>query len=233
MAIAFGAASSGVLGSPSTSGTLAHTTSGSDRALVVGVHTTNPSDVITGCTYSGVAMDLVHKIGSSDAGQNYLFYLTAPATGTNNIVCSASTTIFFILSGVSYTGVSQSAQPEAASEETSFFPMTCQVTTVTVDAWTILHATDTGAQLAASTGSTERTDPGGLSRSGLFDSNGGHASPGSKDMSCTGNALGFGTGIMLSIAPAGAAVGQPTMRRWGGVPHVGGRKGFGRSGGGR
>lgn len=29
-----------------------------------------------------------------------------------------------------------------------------------------------------------------------------------------------------------AAAGQPTMKRWGGVPHVGGRKGFGRSGGG-
>lgn len=78
---------------------------GSNLALFVGLATDAAN--VTGCTYNSVAMTQI-GISDSAAGKAYLFYLLNPATGTNNVVCSASATTDFYPTASSYTGVNQS-----------------------------------------------------------------------------------------------------------------------------
>jgi hypothetical protein len=98
MAITFDSANSS--GSSSSLDTLAHTCSGSDRLLVVGI---TGGTAIT-VTYNGVSMT---KVGSSpvdSSGPTYLniFVLYNPSTGSNNIVTSGG--VSKIVSA-SYNGV--------------------------------------------------------------------------------------------------------------------------------
>jgi len=92
-----------------TSATIAHTTAGTNRLLVVGVTTagaagTNPS----GVTYNSVVMT---NAGTTDDGAGTgvsLWYLVAPATGANNVVVTFSGSPSYTVGIESFTGVHQS-----------------------------------------------------------------------------------------------------------------------------
>ena len=87
MALAVDASSSSS-GTGVSSNTWAHTVSGTNRLLVVGVgFYRNVNSFISGITYNGVALSAV--TGAATNSANYyvdLWYLIAPATGANNIV---------------------------------------------------------------------------------------------------------------------------------------------------
>lgn len=201
MAIALDASSHSRV-SGATSLTFAHTCTGSQRALVLSV-VGETTDVITGATYNGVAMTLVRK-GASGGRYLYAFYLNAPATGANNIVVSASGAAFIEGNAASYTGVSQSGQPEASSVfagSTGATSFATSVTTVTANAWVVLAALGQAGTITAGSGTTLRaTDLVG----GILDSGAAIATPGSTTLNhnqASSNAIG---GIALSLAPGGS-----------------------------
>jgi hypothetical protein len=88
-----------------------HTCTGRDRFLVVGVALGAGPD--TGktltVTYNGVSMTsaaLAHTNNQS-AGYIQLFYLVAPASGTNIVAVTASTTVDIVGGSISFVGVNQ------------------------------------------------------------------------------------------------------------------------------
>lgn len=109
---AVGPSSAGTANTATTSLTWSHTCSGTNRLLVVVVGFSAATDTgksITSVTYNGVTMNsegLVHS-GGGTAGFVQMFSLKAPATGANNVVVTASTTVGLEAGSVSFNGVDQ------------------------------------------------------------------------------------------------------------------------------
>src|SRR4051812_20674402 len=110
MAIAFDAASN-LDAHAGTSHTQAHTCTGSNLLLLVGMRSIS-GDIVSGATYNGVAMTLQNKTQMQLNDWDYLFFLYAPTTGANNIVISSSSGTIYARA-VSYSGVSQTGFPDA------------------------------------------------------------------------------------------------------------------------
>lgn len=102
--VAFDAASSSS-GNGVTSLTWAHTCTGSNRGLVVGVG--NYGTTIVSVTYNSVSMTSEGGIIESSSGEVEQFSLIAPATGSNNIVVSFVDSVDAVAGGVSVTGANQ------------------------------------------------------------------------------------------------------------------------------
>lgn len=101
MSIAFDAKSSGNSVTPQTSLTVAHTCTGSNLVLFVGVGADSTAGP-TGVTYNGVALTKV------DEHLNFAlssWYLVAPTTGTHDIVITFAASHYIAGGGISLTGV--------------------------------------------------------------------------------------------------------------------------------
>ena len=209
MAIAFDAAVNGGLVFPGTSLTWSHTCSGSDRILFVGV-VGGTTDTVTGVTYDGVAMTLVNKCVAGADFYSYLFYLIAPSTGAHNVVISASSGLIIGLSS-SYTGVSQTGQPDSSSTKISTVASatyTQSTTTVADNSWTIFHLREsTGRDATAGAGTVTRIEYGAAGAH-ICDSGGAITPAGSSSLNIS-NFQGVSppsfAGVMASFKPAGAA----------------------------
>lgn len=161
MAIALDATSTA--NTTGTSSTWAHTCSGNNRILFVGVGTDFSGDVITGVTYNGVAMTEITR--QATIGTNnyfaYLYYLINPASGANNIVVSASGSYNLRTDAVSYTGALQSGQPDAFNKATSnTTDQAVSVTVVAINSWIVAFGQSKGAIPAVGTGLTSRATEG-------------------------------------------------------------------------
>lgn len=214
MAIAFDAASDSNV-NPGTSLTFAHTCTGSNLCLVVAI-CANTSDTITGVTYNSVAMTLVAKRQAGGTGTLrwfYLYYLNAPSTGANNIVISNSASSFIGAAAASYTGVSQTGQPEAqADNDGTSTSVTGTVTVATANAWIVMGAKGQGGSIAAGSGATERADDS-LSICGIYDGNGAK-STGSNAMTVTAAThVSNMACCIISIAPVAATTTAPPIFR--------------------
>jgi hypothetical protein len=115
-AIAFDAASEGhdTSSSEVTGLTISHTVGGGiNRILVVGVNmmdTTSPYPTVSSMTYAGQPMTFLAGVtDTADARiRSEMWYITAPATGTNDIVITFTDTVRGVVAGgMSYTGVDQ------------------------------------------------------------------------------------------------------------------------------
>ena len=75
---------------------------------------------MSGATYGGVSMtNITSKTGAYS--KTYLFYLIAPATGANNVVVSVSGGYTQLAAcSTSYSGASQSSQPDASASAASY-----------------------------------------------------------------------------------------------------------------
>lgn len=112
--IVLDATSAGITSSSgATSLTISHTVSGDNRLLVVSVAVggaSSGSSFITGVTYNGVAMTQIAYTYDVDVdGQLSLWYLVAPATGTHDVVITASSSRYIGGEVASYTGVMQTS----------------------------------------------------------------------------------------------------------------------------
>lgn len=108
MSLAFNAASVSNFGAGVTSLTWSHTTSGLDRALIVGVSYFDAAAVsITGVTYAGVAMTNIGGATDSSNSRAQLWKLSNPAVGANNVIVSFSGGIDGLAGAVSFTGAQQ------------------------------------------------------------------------------------------------------------------------------
>ncbi len=158
MAVAFDAVS-GVTECSVTSTTHAHTTSGSDRAILVGVNN-DSSEATDTVTYAAVSLteQAENIITSSTTQKISLWHLLGAATGANNVVASYSGTCNPSLGAISYTGVLGSI-PDASNNDNQC--QTCDslstaVTTVDDNCLVVLIARSDGA-MSAGAGTTERT----------------------------------------------------------------------------
>lgn len=188
--------------------------SGSNRILFVGAvgnNTGSATDDITGATYNGVAMTLIDKTFVAADRYRYLFYLINPASGANNVVITSSTSDGFKAGSVaSYTGASQTGQPDAnGKNQDTNNTLTTTATVVASNSWTIMAGGVGGGTAVASTGSTLRDTATNI---GMFDSNG-IVSTGSHSMtiitsdSPTTHPI---MGVMASFSPA-AATSAPSI----------------------
>ena len=192
-----------------TSHTFSHTCSGTDRFLFVHAFKNSTSDTITSASYGGVAMTLLHKFSPGVSRYLYVFYLTNPASGANNVVISSSSSTAIGGNAASYTGVSQTGQPEVSTTAVGTgSPNTTTLTTTTDNSWTVLFTLGNNADPTASTGSTFFGQNSIYGDADVFDSNGAISPAGSTSMSLTTNNPAFPLGrIMAAIAPAGGGGG--------------------------
>ena len=187
--------------------------SGLNRLLVVGVQGDVTNDYITGVTYNGVAMSLIDPIngknyvaGAGNARWEYMYYLLNPASGTHNIVISASASCDYIIAGAAdYAGVAQVA-PETTAKHiiNPGTSLTTPITTITDNAWAILfeNGYNGGPAPGAGTGDVSRITSGGW---GLFDSGGAITPAGVYNMTTTRTSSVAIVHFIAAFAPFGGA----------------------------
>lgn len=203
MAVAFDAQSSGSV-NPATTLTVAHTCTGSNRVLLVGLSTNNTTDIITGVTYNGVSMTKLNTQLVQSLYYSYLFYLQNPASGTNNIVATASSSSLMGAINASFTGADQVSPPDSSTSGTSTDGTTAvNATTTVVAANSMLFGhvrASTG--LSAGTGTTSNgTLFGGAFISGYSTSTVGS---GSQTLAFTRVAADLAGWLVASVAPVAA-----------------------------
>jgi hypothetical protein len=173
MAIAFDAATNPALAS-ATSLTFSHTCSGSDRILFVSAFVRN--QVISSITYNGVSMtEIGTREGPQGGSSDYisLYYLVAPATGVNNVVITIPSSAVIIGGSVSYTGASQTGQPDNSQNNNTTVEATTTTTLTTVadNCWVMgMVRAGSDGNTSASTGTTLRANTAGYFQ--MYDKNG-------------------------------------------------------------
>lgn len=209
MAIALDSTSAPTNGAGSSSLNRSHTCSGSDRILWVGVATASGASVpVTGVTYNSVAMTKVTSIVPQSNWDLSLWYLAAPATGTNTITatCGSAPAHAFRIMSASYTGASQTGIPDSSNSATGVTTSrTVSTTTVADNCWVVGLGMTGASAIVPSTGMTTRSETDSASSSTvLADSNGPKTPAGSYSMTFT--TANDSTGLIVaSFAPATAA----------------------------
>lgn len=184
--IAFDASTNGGLVT-AFSQTFAHSCTGTDRCLLLGVVGSAATDNITGATYSAVTMTLIQKIALGTGGSGryiYLFGLLAPATGSNNIVVTSNTSDTIASLTGSYTGVRQTGLPDVLNTTVvaSNASASVAVTPVANRAWVVgFFKNDLDVTVIATAGTTLRV---GGNTAALVDHNAAITPPVSTTLQC-------------------------------------------------
>ena len=90
--------------------TISHTTSGTDRLMLVGVSMNNDNfETVSSITYNGVALTYVNSETRADDARVEIWELVAPPVGTYDVVITFSATLLrYAVAGVTtFTGVDQ------------------------------------------------------------------------------------------------------------------------------
>lgn len=156
MAIAFNALTASTGSTSAASKTFAHDPQGSDRILYVGAMTSTGgnADRVTGVTFGGVAMTRVTSRTLGSDLRVYLYQLVGPTTGSQNVVVSLSPNSNCHAVAISYTGASQTGQPDASGTEQSIPTFDVDLTTNAANCWIMsFSSTSTGG---ASGGTNQR-----------------------------------------------------------------------------
>lgn len=188
--------------------TFTHPCSGSNRILFVATatHGAVSGVSVTGVTYGGAAMTL---IGTKDNGANALltlWYIVAPSTGINNVVITKNVTDYSTQGyAISYTGASQTGQPDASSTggPTTTGSYSQSVTTVVDNCWALMIGAGTsGLTLTAGSNTTIRFNAEVVfTGSFLVDTNSAKTPAGTDTLAVTSSSQSF-FGVMASFAPA-------------------------------
>lgn len=145
----------------STTLTFAHTTTGSDRILFVQGHDrVGATSQVTGVTYDGVPMIKGAQVQNTGDRWITMWWVIAPATGTNDIVVTASVSQPLAFSGISYTGVDQNNPIDGndSSIVVSTDIISTDITTTTDNDWALMFGKDNAGSrtYTSSTGDTFR-----------------------------------------------------------------------------
>ena len=107
-------------GGTTTSLTYSYTVgTNSNRLLLVSLVGDPSADDISSVKYAGASMTLVAKVKTPGEMWHYLYYLLAPASGTNNVVITAASAHYLISEAASWYNVTQSSQPQAYTTNTA------------------------------------------------------------------------------------------------------------------
>lgn len=216
MAIAFDSATAMTGNTSVTSKTFSHTCSGSDRILFV-ISAVQTARTITGITYNSVAMTYIDRKQTDYGNEVELWYLVAPATGTNNVVISVDSASNLTGGAISFTGASQTGQPDASSTSgnptsgvSSYSPA---VTSVADNCFAVVGMIcASGATLTGGTNTSIGSQPEVTHAGSAFIySTGGQTPAGTFTLNVTSSSQVM-IGVMASFSPAGGG-GSPTYRR--------------------
>jgi len=136
-----------------------HTCSGSDRLLFVAVSHYHVNNTVSGITYNSVAMTAVPS-GAANNGQFFvtLYYLIAPASGSNTVSVSVSGGVYDIgIAAISFTGEHQTtpigtAVTATGSSTTPSATASSATDEIVLDALTIVNS----GTLSVGAGQTSR-----------------------------------------------------------------------------
>lgn len=190
-----------------TSWTVAHTTSWTDRFLVVNVGT--QWNVVTGVTYWGVSMTLTGSYSWDGAGNwTTTWTLANPSSWANNIVVTTSVSCVKMLHAVSYTWVAQTSPIDAnvTNWPTPTTSWTQTLTTTVNNDWLIMCAKGRNGSAITAWANTFVRCNIELLFTWLFvaDSNSAQTPTGSKSMNITSASQEF-NGTMFALKPAVSA----------------------------
>lgn len=214
MAIARDAHADGGLVNPGTSLTWNFTASGANRLLFVGVFgdllsNDATGNHISGVTYNGVALTEIARKAENNGAVgsdrwSYVFMLVAPATGTNPIVVSATTSQVIGAMAASYTGCEQFSQPDnvVTASVAASTSITTTLTPVGTGCWAFVFSKNNAGVPAAGTGlSAQDISANG---DGHFDTNG--TISGATSAQVTFSSADAAS-IMVSFSPVGGSGG--------------------------
>jgi len=106
--IAFDAASSASTATDSKTLSWSHTSSGSDRIMIVGVTTRSNRSVIS-LTYDGTSLTKIRNDNPGEDVRSELWYLIAPPEGTHNVDLAVDSITTIEAGATTWTGVEQTA----------------------------------------------------------------------------------------------------------------------------
>jgi len=211
MAVAYDASTNGGYSSSGTTRTFAHSTTGSDVYLLVGSWTrASGANAVTGITYNGVSMTALGTEVSpnNSSGDEYIRFwglAVGSGVGSQNVVISCPTGMESIVFAISYTGCSQTGQPDATSNQSMTIQTntTATVTTVADNSYVVVLARNQSGSGSAGTNATFRVYGLSSGGTGCFDR--GTLSPAgsySLTVNHSSNKAGY---QMVSIKPPGGA----------------------------
>lgn len=213
MALAFDSATRSGAAASGTNLTFAHTCSGSNRLLFVGMIVYSGGDLVTGVTYNGVAMSEINQVTSPAGYVQNVWLLVGPASGTNNVVATLSGTGDRQGYAVSYTGALQTGQPDNNNTNTTTATtITATLTTIADNCWAVMFLTNNAANLdSTGTNFVLRTT---TDSSGFGDTGGPVTPAGSLSMIASngGNNAKWGANI-VSFSPAATS----QVKTWDGI----------------
>lgn len=204
-AIAYDASTS-TFANPASSLTFPHTVTGNHPILFVSTMINATSNTFSAVSYGGIALTKINEI--LQTSQDYfisLWYLTAPPTGTNNIVATSTVSAYTEAMSISYTGASKYQSDiianSTSSQRASVTTSTLSATTAKNNSWVIMDAIATQS-LSAGANTTERQEvttnnPGHT----LNDSNAPVSPPGSRALNVTLAGSGTVAHIVAPFAP--------------------------------
>lgn len=206
MAVAFDAVTATASTAGASSKTFSHTCTGTNRLLLVvaGCHTATAT--ISGVTYNGTSMTQVGADQTDSAnGRLTLWSLIAPVTGGANVVITASAVDTISYGAISFTGASQSSNPDSntAGSETATSSYTVTATAPTTNEMAVLVGyAMSGAALTGGANTTIASQPE-VTYHGTFiaRTTSPQAASGSLPLNVTSSSQTF-KGLITTIAPA-------------------------------
>ncbi|HEY9712213.1 MAG TPA: fibronectin type III domain-containing protein, partial [Chroococcales cyanobacterium] len=179
--------------------------SGSNRLLIVNVIGGVSADDISSVTYAGTPMILLGKVQASSNAFQYVYYLLNPASGSNNVVITAASSHYLISQAASWSGVKQSAQPDAFTTNSAAAAITSTTTSLTTVAAgsLVVQGVWSDSHLAAGQGSAPLIVESAFQAGGIFASTISPVSPAGNVGMTTISDGTMSTGvIMASFSPA-------------------------------
>lgn len=140
--------------------TVSHTTSGTNRLMLVGVsHNPNNDEVVSSVTYNGTALTLVGSATYSNDARAEIWRLIAPATGTHDVIITFDKNMSYgAVAGVmTFTEVNQTTPlgTFASASSESVGPATVDVSSATNELVFDTVACETCTSLTVGGGQTE------------------------------------------------------------------------------
>jgi len=219
MAIAYDASAYGNDGGGlTTSISWSHTCTGSNLILIVGTVSGSNGNV-SGVTYNGVAMTKITGSSgySSQCGNTVFWYLINPPTGSHTVAVTLGSSDTISGVSASYTGASQTSQPDSyhASSNSTGTTYSDSTTTVANNSWVIGYfVNNQGTTISAGSGTTSRVSVSGVAyiiANMLADSNGPQTPAGSATLNATAGASGYWLDSVISISPTASTGYTRTM----------------------
>jgi len=218
--IAFDATSTTGWQATTSSVSVSHKISGINTALISFVYVRHTTDNhITSVKYNGVDLTFVSSSSSGipQSGWQGTYILLNPPTGTHNLVVTADATYDAIAAvNASYTGVSQSGQPEAYNF------LTCNasscantISTLTKNAWVIAGGRSDTGTITAGASTTLRYSDAGNSSIGILESASNPINP-ARSVTINENIGGTDNVYLnaISLAPAGIVFDATSTSGW-------------------